>query len=116
MPVKVVISPSLDEQREDRDRYERLAEDIAALGFDVELDPVPGDDAPNESTLVDVALFLGQALAGAAAQQLLTTVAARLGRRGRRDADYDPGYRTAVIFGPDGDEVLAELRVPERDM
>ena len=114
-PVRLVVSPSLDEQRQDRGRYELLAADIAAVGFEVELEPVP-DNAPwDEHTLVDVALVLGSSITGAVAQQLMATVMNRLGRRGRRDGDYNPGYRTAVIYGPDGEEVLAEFRIPERD-
>jgi hypothetical protein len=98
--VHVLISP-----RRDGDHYRRLADDIAALGYDVELEDASGPDAPR----ADVELYLSEVVAGAAVRQLLDTVKDRL------YDDSSPTCRTAVVYGPDRHEVLAELRVPERD-
>jgi hypothetical protein len=63
---------------------------------------------------IDVAIYLGNMIAAEAGHQLMHALFRRL-REKRRDTHpdlEDPPYRRYVIYGPDGDEVLAEGDVP----
>jgi hypothetical protein len=112
---KLIISPSWEEQRFGRARYEALAQDLRDLGFDVELEDPP-DHSADALDLVDLALYLGNLIATGLAGALTNLLVARLSEK-RRDGggdDDDPTpSRFVVIYGPD-DEILAELEIPER--
>lgn len=110
---KLIISPSWEEQRSDRARYEDLAADLAALGFDVELEDPPEHSAQALDPF-DVAIYLGNMVASEVGHHVMDALFRRL-REKRKDTHpdlEDPPYRSYVIYGPDGEEILAEARVP----
>lgn len=117
-PITTLLISPWEEQRFSRARYEALARDLEALGFDVELEEPPTHSA-DAMDPVDVALYVGNLLATGLASALTTALVARLSEKRddeREGADDEwPASRTVYIYGPD-EEVLAQLEIPERDV
>ena len=74
----------------------------------------PPDHDADAFDPTDVAIYARNLIAGGIASEIIHAVVRRLGER-RSDGDPerdDPPYRTYVIYGPDGEEILEDGKVP----
>jgi hypothetical protein len=114
---KLVVSPSDKEQFRERPRYEDHADDLRALGFEVELEDPPLRHGATWDAIIfaDLALYVGGPIASGVASALTAALMRRLGEKrkdGRPRDDASP--RTVIIFGPKNEE-LRRIEIPERD-
>ena len=108
----IVLEPARWERREEmREAYDALVEDIAKLGFEVELhEAVERRRGATTFTapLADLVVYLKQAVEEPLVEAIVAAVVARVGTH----AGW-PRKRTAIIVGPDGETVLQRVRLSD---
>ena len=94
-----------------QEAYDALVEDIAKLGFDVELhEAIERRRGATTFTapLADLVVYLKEAVEDHLFEAIVAAVIARVGTH----AGW-PRKRTAIIVGPDGETVLRRVKLSE---
>ena len=108
----IVLEPARWERREEMQAaYDALVDDIAKLGFEVELhEAVERRRGATTFTapLADLVVYLKQAVEEPLVEAIVSAVTARVGAH----AGW-PRKRAAIIDGPDGETVLQRVRLSD---
>ena len=109
---RIVLEPARWERRQEmHDAYDALVEDIASLGFEVELhEAVERRRGATTFTapLADLVVHLKQPVEKPLVEAVVAAVTARVGTHGGW-----PRKRAAVVVGADGETVLQRVRLSE---
>jgi hypothetical protein len=110
----IVLEPARWERREElRDGYDALVDDIAELGFDVELrEAIERRRGATTFTapLADLVVYLGEPAEEDVVERIVAAVVARVGGK----AGW-PRKRAAIIVAADGETVLQRVKLSDSD-
>lgn len=108
----ILLEPARWERREEmREAYDALVDDIAKLGFEVELrEAIERRRGATTFTapLADLVVYLKQAVEEPLVEAIVAAVVARVGAH----AGW-PRKRTAIIVGEDGETVLQRVKLSD---
>jgi hypothetical protein len=110
----IVLEPARWERREElQGAYDALVDDIASLGFEVELrEAIERRRGATTFTapLADLVVYLGQPVEEDVVERIVAAVVARVGGK----AGW-PRKRAAIIVSQDGETVLQRVKLSEPD-